>query len=122
MSLSVGNARRVSNHSEGSSREFRIRSAVRDSSRIDVVLAGELDMAAALRLEPELERLLAAAGVRALVLDLDGVGFVDSTGLGALLSIKDRATQLGIGFQIASASESVRRVLELTGTGSVLCG
>src|SRR3954447_10930513 len=99
-----------------------MRSAVRDSSTIDVVLAGELDVAAAFKLEPELERLLAAAGVRALVLDLAAVGFVDSTGLGALLSIKDRATQLGIAFQIASASDSVRRSLDLTGTRDVLCG
>jgi anti-anti-sigma factor len=89
---------------------------------VEVVLAGELDMAAAFKLEPELERLLAGPGVRALVLDLAAVEFVDSAGLGALLSIKDRATQLAIGFQIASASESVRRVLELTGTRSVLGG
>jgi anti-anti-sigma factor len=122
MGLGVGNAQRVSNHSEGSARKFRMRSAVSDSSTIDAVLAGELDMAAAFKLEPELERLLATPGVRALVLDLAAVGFIDSAGLGALLSIKDRATQLGIGFRIASASESVRRILELTGTRSVLYG
>jgi anti-anti-sigma factor len=122
MGLSGGNARQVSNHSGGFSREFLMRSAVRDSSTIDVVLAGEVDVAAAFKFEPELERLLAGAGVRALMLDLAAVGFIDSTGLGALLSIKDRATQLGIAFQIASASESVRRILDLTGTRSVLCG
>ncbi len=99
-----------------------MRSTTRDSSTIEVVLTGELDMAAAFRLEPELERHLATAGVRALVLDLAEVGFVDSTGLGALLSIKDRATQLGISCRIASASDSVCRILEMTGTRTVLCG
>ncbi len=99
-----------------------MRSAIRDPSTIEVVLAGELDMAAAFKLEPELERLLSDPRAGTLVLDLSAVEFVDSAGLGALLSIKDRATQLAIGLQIASESESVRRVLELTGTRSAFCG
>ena len=93
---------------------------VRDAATIDVVLAGDLDMAGALQLEPELERLLGAPGVRTVVLDLAGVGFVDSTGLGALLSVKDQATRLKVDFRIGRASESVKRILELTGTRGML--
>jgi anti-anti-sigma factor len=99
-----------------------MRSAVRDASTIEVVLAGELDMAAAFKLEPELERLLAAPGIRAVVLDLADVGLIDSAGLGSLLAIKERAAQLEIGVQITSASETVRRILDLTGTRTVLGG
>jgi anti-anti-sigma factor len=77
-------------------------------------------MAAAFRLEPELERLLAARDVRALVLDLADVGFVDSAGLGALLSIRERTTQLGIEMAIARPSDAVRRLLELAGSGDVV--
>jgi anti-sigma B factor antagonist len=99
-----------------------MRSTVHDSSMIEVVLSGELDMAAAFQLEPELDRLLAAPGVLAVVLDLADVGFVDSTGLGALLSIKDRATRFDIEFKIGRASASVERILDLTGTRSVLGG
>ena len=99
-----------------------MRSTVHDSSRLEVVLGGELGMAAAFQLEPELDRLLAAPGVLAVVLDLADIGFVDSTGLGALLSIKDRATQFEIEFKIGRASAAVERILELTGTRSVLGG
>jgi anti-sigma B factor antagonist len=100
-------------------RDFSLNAAV-DEGRIEARLAGDLDMAAAFRLEPELDRLLAAPGVAALVLDLDGVEFVDSSGLGALLAVRDRATQIGADFRIARASASVQRILELTGTRSVL--
>jgi anti-anti-sigma factor len=99
-----------------------MRSTVHDSSTIEVVLSGDLDMAGAFQLEPELDRLLAAPGVLAVVLDLVDVGFIDSTGLGALLSIRDRATQFGIEFKIRRASASVARILDLTGTRSVLGG
>ena len=56
---------------------------VRDAATIDVVLAGDLDMAGALQLEPELDRLLGAPGVRTVVLDLAGVGFSDSDRTGS---------------------------------------
>src|SRR5690349_10798488 len=119
--VGAGKGGRVTGHSEGSARGLRIRSWVRDSST-EVALGGELDATAVFKLEPALERLLAAPGIRTLALDLAEVRFIDSTGLGALLSIKDRATQLGIGFQIVRASEPVKRILDLTATRSVLGG
>jgi anti-anti-sigma factor len=119
--LEVGKGGHMTCHAEGSAGAFQMRASLRDSA-IEVVLCGERDMAAAFQLEPALERLLAASEGRALELDLAEVGFVDSAGLGTLLSIKDRATQLGIGFQILRASEPVRRVLDLTATRGVMGG
>jgi anti-anti-sigma factor len=58
----------------------------------------------------------------AVVLDLVDVGFVDSTGLGALLSVRERAARFDIEFKIGRASASVERILDLTGTRSVLGG
>jgi anti-sigma B factor antagonist len=83
------------------------------------VLTGELDMAAAFKLEPETDRLLSQPGIRTLRMDLAGISFIDSTGLGALLSIRDRAVQLGIDPQITCASEAVQRLLDATGTRSL---
>jgi anti-anti-sigma factor len=94
--------------------DFALRAQLRDTA-LEVALAGELDMSAAFKLEPELDRLLAEPDVSALVLDLGEVGFVDSAGLGALLSIRQRADDLGIGVAISSASDPVRRLLEITG-------
>jgi anti-sigma B factor antagonist len=99
--------------------DFSLRSRSRETG-LEVRLAGELDMAAVFRLEPALDRLLAAQDVRALVLDLAGVGFVDSAGLGALLSIRERTSQLGIEMAIARPSDAVRRLLELSGSDDVV--
>ena len=88
----------------------------------ELALNGDLDMAAAFRLEPEIDRLMALPGIDALVLDVGGIEFVDSTGLSALLAIRERAKQLGIEFTLARPSEAVRRILALTGTRSTLGG
>jgi anti-sigma B factor antagonist len=84
------------------------------------VLAGELDMAATFKLEPELDRLLSGREVRRLVLDVANVRFIDSAGLGALLSIRERTKQLGINMTLVNVSDPVRRILDLSGTGAVL--
>lgn len=67
------------------------------------------------RLEPELERLSRAGDVSALVIDLEGVGFMDSSGLGLLLATQQRLRAEGIRLLVANPSRSVRRVLEFTG-------
>jgi anti-anti-sigma factor len=54
------------------------------------------------------------------VIDLDQVAFVDSAGLGALLSIRERAGELGIDLSIASVSDPVRRILDVTGLRDTL--
>jgi anti-anti-sigma factor len=83
---------------------------------VDVRLAGDLDMAATFRLEPEIDRAVDQDGVRQLVLDLGDVGFIDSAGLGALLSIRERTRSLGIELRLANLSPPARRLLELSGT------
>jgi anti-sigma B factor antagonist len=103
----------------GSSSKLTVDSAVRDAS-IDVTLAGELDMAAAFRLESELDRLLATEGVDSVQLDLADVGFLDSAGLGVLLSIRDQAARRGIDLRVGRMSEPVRRVLDATATRGAL--
>jgi anti-sigma B factor antagonist len=85
-----------------------------------VVLAGELDMAATFRIEPELERLTRDTGVGTLVIDMDGVAFMDSSALGLLLATQQRLQADGIRLIVANPSESVRRILELTGAGDSL--
>lgn len=98
-----------------------MRSTVQESS-LDVALAGELDMAASFRLESELERLVATPGIEGVVLDLAEISFLDSAGLGALLSIREQATRLGRDVRIDRMSEPVRRVLDATATRSVFGG
>jgi anti-anti-sigma factor len=93
-----------------------------DASSLDIALAGELDMAAAFRLESELDRLLATPGIDGVVLDLGGISFLDSAGLGALLSIGEQARRLGLDVNVARVSAPVRRILDATATRDALGG
>lgn len=81
--------------------------------RVVVRLSGELDLASAPVLERELERPdIESASM--LVLDLDGLEFLDSTGLQVLLSTHRRATEQGQQFAITRGSPQVQRLLDIT--------
>ena len=86
---------------------------------LDVAISGELDMAAAFKLETHLDALLAAPDTQAVVLDLAEVTFIDSAGVGALLAVRERAQQLGIELAISRVSGRVQRVLDATGLGDM---
>jgi anti-anti-sigma factor len=92
----------------------------RRGETVVVSLAGELDFAATFRIEPELERLTREPGVEALVLDMAAVEFMDSSVLGLLLATQRRLEAEGIRFLLANPSDSVRRILSLTGAGEAL--
>jgi anti-sigma B factor antagonist len=91
-----------------------------DDTFVEVALAGDFDMVTTFKLEPEVDRLLAETGVRRLVLNLADVRFIDSAGVGALLSIRERTEQLGVELILANVPDPVQRVLRLTGTAVVL--
>jgi anti-anti-sigma factor len=91
-----------------------------ESSREDDVavltLSGDLDLASSPSLERELTA-VESAGARQVVIDLGGVGFMDSTGLQALLRARERATtQEGVQLALKRGPHQVQRVFELTRT------
>ncbi|HUC44344.1 MAG TPA: STAS domain-containing protein [Candidatus Sulfotelmatobacter sp.] len=57
---------------------------------------------------------LVERGFTRIVLDLDGVRFLDSAGLGELVAWKKRTTQLGGDLRLLRPHDRVREVLELT--------
>ena len=77
-------------------------------------------MVATFKLEPEVDRLLAETRIRRLVVDLAETRFIDSAGVGALLSIRERTKQLGVELTLANIPDPVQRVLDLTGATAVL--
>jgi anti-anti-sigma factor len=58
----------------------------------------------------------------ALVLDLHGVTFIDSTGVAALVRLRNRCRHDGCTFAIEAASEPVERVLQLVDLHDLLLG
>ena len=51
-----------------------------------------------------------------LILDLSGVSFMDSSGLGLILGRYTKAVEMGILFKIANPTPQIKRILDLAGT------
>jgi anti-sigma B factor antagonist len=99
---------------------MQLRTEVLDISGWTVVsVYGEVDVATA----PELkERLVAlvSGGRSRLVLDLGGVDFLDSTGLGMIVSALKRARTHGGDLRIVSSESRITRLFEITGLDKAL--
>jgi anti-anti-sigma factor len=81
------------------------------SGRLTVVTAPQLRTAVAERI---------AAGDRLVVVDLSGTEFVDSSGLGALISCLKSARQAGGDLRIVAPTEQVSMVLKMTNLDRIL--
>jgi anti-sigma B factor antagonist len=75
---------------------------------------GELDLSGAAVLEVELDRLAAEPELGAVVLDLRGLEFMDSSGLRLVVLADMRAREAGRRFSLIRGGETVHRVFEIT--------
>lgn len=85
-----------------------------------VALSGEHDLSTVELVKAGIAE--ARADDRAVVVDLTGASFVDSSILGAVLDARRTATEDALGFAVAmgDGAEAVRRVLEVTGLNDEL--
>lgn len=84
-----------------------------------VRFTGRLNMVTAPRLR-EVVNTSVAAGRTRVAVDLSGVEFIDSSGLGALINGLKTARQAGGDLRIAAPNDQVRLVLQLTNMERVL--
>jgi anti-sigma B factor antagonist len=84
----------------------------RDGDTHVIELLGELDIAGAPRLEAELLR-IEASDTQAIICDLGGLEFIDSTGIRLLVMAADRSAENGR-FTILRGPRQVHRVFEIT--------
>jgi anti-anti-sigma factor len=87
--------------------------AERHDDQVVLSLSGELDLASAPILQQELED-ISSTGVSRVLIDLGNLGFIDSTGLQALVRAQDRLTAEGKQLVLRRGSHQVQRVFELT--------
>ncbi|HHQ47579.1 MAG TPA: anti-sigma factor antagonist [Acidobacteria bacterium] len=78
-----------------------------------VTLRTELDTSTAQRVKEELERLMGDGAVR-IALDLSRLDYVDSAGLGALVSILKALRARGGDLRLFGLKDSVRMIFDLT--------
>jgi anti-anti-sigma factor len=84
-----------------------------------VRLHGEFDVACVERFEEELEGALDDEA-QTLILDLRGLGFIDSSGLRMLVMLDRTTSEDALGFTVLCGDGAVRRVLRETGLDGVL--
>ncbi len=85
-----------------------------DGARIVMVLQGEIDAYTAPRLEEAVRALGDVAG-RHLVVDLAGVGFIDSTGLSTLVTGLRGVRDAGGVVSLREVSRQLAKLFEITG-------
>jgi anti-sigma B factor antagonist len=74
---------------------------------------GEVDVATAPRLREQLVKLVTDGRAR-MVLDLDGVEFLDSTGLGVIVGLLKRTRTMGGDLRLVCTRPSICKVFEIT--------
>lgn len=86
-----------------------------------VSVFGELDLVMAKEFNTKVdEMLLAHVEVKELIIDLNGVSFVDSTGLGAIIGRYKVMKLRGGKVSVLGANKSVKKVLEMAGLKKIV--
>ena len=83
-----------------------------------LAVSGEVDVATVPRLREQLHGLVAEGNTR-IVVDLDGVDFLDSTGLGVLVGALKRVRSSDGELSLVCTQPRIRKVFEVTGLTKV---
>ena len=98
---------------------MRVSSDQGSENELVLRVSGDLDMASAPQLVASAEQALAEPGRTTLVLDLAELSFIDSTGIGALVSVRNAAVARDGQLVLRAPSAQVRRLLEIASLDSV---
>lgn len=92
----------------------------RQRGTMTVKLSGDLDHSTAAQIREELDGLIADPGVRRLVIDMSGLGFMDSSGIGMVLGRYKAMARRGGSVAVRPGCAQVDRLLELSGLYQVI--
>jgi anti-sigma B factor antagonist len=92
----------------------------RDGSRVVIEVGGEVDMLTSPQLRSlVLEHLGETTGVDLVVLDLDAVTFLGTSGLAVLIEVREAAHMAGVELRLACTARRVLRPLTIAGLVSL---
>lgn len=80
-------------------------------------LSGRFDFSIHRDFRANYESILGATGVKELDVNLNGVDYIDSSALGMLLLLREKATEKNIKMKLLYPKDSVRQVLEVANFG-----
>ena len=93
---------------------------IKKGQTLIVSLSGELDHHSAQTIREEIDAILQDPRIKELVLDLKGVTFMDSSGLGVILGRYRLMSVRGGSVGVQNVSASVDRVLKMAGIYSLV--
>jgi anti-sigma B factor antagonist len=79
---------------------------------------GEVDVHSSPELLKRLSKVL-AGGAQSVIVDLDGLGFIDSTGLGTLVAARNQAVESDAVLRLVCSTERVLKLFRITGLHEV---
>jgi len=84
-----------------------------------VSLTGRFDFNAHREFRSAYEEAISGDGIKALEVDLSGVDYLDSSALGMLLMLKERASSRNLQLSITHCRDSVKQILEIANFGKL---
>jgi anti-sigma B factor antagonist len=92
----------------------------RAPDEVTIQLAGEIDVLTVTELSTVVNELLGDDQLIRIVLDMSGITFCDSQGLGTLVVLSRKAQHAQVVLALANVGEFLMRVLDITGLRSAL--
>lgn len=92
----------------------------RQRDRLTVYLTGEMDHCSALPIRMEMDRLIADPSVRYMTLDLTGLTFMDSSGIGVILGRYRTLAARGGCVTVRGMNPQISRIFQLSGMAQVI--
>ena len=91
-----------------------------DGRRITAALSGDIDHHAARRMRAELDDVIARSRPEMLIIDLENVGFMDSSGIGLILGRLKAVRQCGGDLILKNVQPNIAAVIRRSGLSNLL--
>jgi len=92
----------------------------REGQVLTVFLSGELDHHTVSKVKETVDTQLTVLPVRLLVLDMAGITFMDSSGIGLIVGRYNRISNLGGKMKITNPNDTLLKILKMSGIGQLM--
>jgi anti-anti-sigma factor len=97
-----------------------IRTSRKSTREAVIALHGEVDYATALELRSAISATLSPGSVDTIIVDLAGVTFLDSTGVGTMVAAARICADLTVGFRVIEANPFIAKLFTVVGVAEML--
>lgn len=92
---------------------------VKDDKMV-IYLSGEIDHHTAREIREGIDRLIISHRPKTFILDLEGIDFMDSSGLGLVLGRYKKIKETGADMYISNADDRTMRILKMAGVDKLI--